>query len=134
MRYRTAQSHGIYTWPTAPVSYIFTREMRCSNPGQNTDYTYLLTPWCRVLLEKLTSFAANQGIPCILWNPKIHYRTHKRPPPVHRLYCLRDILAISQPLQRKSGITLRLGYDRFLPNPFHFIFLSLSSGYVLHFR
>ena len=45
-------------------------------------YTYLLTPYSRVLLEKLTGFAANQEIPRILWNPKVHYRTHKRPPPV----------------------------------------------------
>ena len=44
--------------------------------------TYLLTPWSRVLLEKLTGFAANQEIPRILWNPKVHYRTHKCPPPV----------------------------------------------------
>ena len=48
----------------------------------NWKNTYLLTPWSRVLLEKLTGFAANQEIPRILWNPKIHYRTHKRPPPV----------------------------------------------------
>ena len=44
--------------------------------------TYLLTPWSRVLLEKLTGFAANQEIPRILWNPKVHYHAHKRPPPV----------------------------------------------------
>ena len=31
--------------------------------------TYLLTPWSRVLLEKLTGFAANQEIARILWNP-----------------------------------------------------------------
>ena len=43
--------------------------------------TYLLTPCSRVLLEKLTGFAANQEIPRILWNAKVHYRTHKRPPP-----------------------------------------------------
>ena len=44
--------------------------------------SHLLTPWSRVLLEKLTGFAANQEIPCILWNPNVHYHTHKRPPPV----------------------------------------------------
>ena len=42
----------------------------------------LLAPCSRVLLEKLTGFAANQEIPRILWNPKVHYCTHKRLPPV----------------------------------------------------
>ena len=32
--------------------------------------------------QKLTSFAANQEIPHILWNPKVRYHTHKRPPRV----------------------------------------------------
>ena len=40
--------------------------------------TYLLHG--AVLLEKLTGFAAKQEIPRILWNPKVHHRTHERPP------------------------------------------------------
>ena len=41
----------------------------------------------RVLLEELTGFAANQEIPRILWNPKVHYRTHKRQPCFRVLPC-----------------------------------------------
>ena len=44
--------------------------------------TYLLTysmvqsPW------EANWFAVSQEIPCISRNPKVHYRNHKRPPPV----------------------------------------------------
>ena len=41
--------------------------------------TYLLTPWCRVLLEQLTGLQLVREIPRSSRNPKIHYRTHKRP-------------------------------------------------------
>jgi hypothetical protein len=42
----------------------------------------LLTPWSRVLLEKLTGSAASQEIPRILRKPEVHYLIYKRPPPV----------------------------------------------------
>ena len=73
--------------------------------------TYLLTPWSRVFPEKLTGFAANQEIPRILWNPKAHYRTHKRPSPV-------PILSQLHPVPTTPSHFLKIHLNIILPSTY----------------
>ena len=62
---------------------------KCQNSARYEiiHYSYLLTYLLTYSMVQSPSsetnwFAASQEIPRILWNPKVHYLTHKRPPPV----------------------------------------------------
>ena len=84
---------------------------------------YLLTPWSRVLLEKLTGFATNQEIPRILRNPKIHYHTHKRPPTV-------PILSQLHPVPTILSHFLKIHLNIILPSTSWSPQWSLSPGFT----
>jgi hypothetical protein len=104
--------------------------------------TYLLTPWSRVLLEKLTGFQLE--IPSILWNTKFHYRIHKCPPHVpiliqldprhtltsHFLKIHFNIILTSMPGSPKWSLSFRFPHQKplygspllqtlYIPHPSH---------------
>ena len=58
-------------------------------------------------------FSANQEIPYILWNPKVHYHNHKWPPPV-------PILSQLHPIHNLKPHLLKIHFN---------IILSSMSGY-----
>ena len=59
---------------------IYKYTFQSTNNNTTVLLTYLLTPWCRVLLEKLTGLQLVKKFPA--FHPNGQYRTHKRPPPV----------------------------------------------------
>ena len=65
---------------------------------------YLLT----YLTEQSSSWEANrfpatQEIPRILWNPKVHYRIHKFPPPAPILSQINPVHALHTPLPEDTS-------------------------------
>ena len=70
--------------------------------------TYLLTPSSR-FLEKLTGSAASQRNSPHFWNPKVHHRTHKCPPPV-------PILSQLHPVPTTPSHFLKIHLNIILPS------------------
>ena len=83
--------------------------------------TYLLTYLLTYSMVQSPSwevnwFAASQEFPRISRNPKVHFRTHKRPPPV-------SILVQHNPVHIPTSHLLEIH-----PNIIHHLFLGLPSG------
>ena len=76
--------------------------------------TYLVTYLLTYSIEQSPSLEANlcsasQQIPRILWNPKVHYRIHKWPPPV-------PILSQLDPLHTPTSHFLKIHFNTIFPS------------------
>ena len=100
--------------------------------------------------SEANQFAASQEIPRILWNPNVHYRIHKCPPPVpilsqldpvHTLisYFLNihlNVIFPSKPGSPKWSLTLRFPhqnpvYTSLLPHIYYVLLTELLTYFLI---
>ena len=134
----SVNSHQHVSAATAVIFRVMLllQEYKCTNVVSCVDVTpYLLTySMVQSPCWEANWFAASQEIPRISRNPKVHYRTHKRPPTVSILGQPNPVHIATHPTSCRSILILsthlRLGLPSDLfPSGFHIktLYTPLSS-------